>query len=541
MSAVTAIADELYEAIYDRFPDSASLIGIPGRDDKLTDYGEAADKEFAAVLTDITGRAEALGVIGLSKTERLTRAVILQQTGVMLDRVQGRWIEFTVSDLILTTVPGLLIALATMPVDTAARGEDYLIRLGRLPAFFDTLAQRHRAGIDAGRLPVARLVRAAIEHLDNQIATADTLCRQPRHASTVSDVVVPAIEAYRAVLATEVLPHGRDDDHAGVCWLPGGDRLYATAVRGHTTTGRTPDELHRTGLEVIAELAAEYTDLGSRVFGTDDLQEIFARLRDDPDLRWRDGEEMLTVAKDTVGRAEAAAPQWFRTLPSAACVVAAYPASTSPNTPPAHLAGTLDGSRPGTYFVNPRNPAEKVRYEAEALAFHEGVPGHHLEVTLRQQRASLPMLRRTLSLSAYGEGWALYSERLADEMGLYSGDLARLGMLAMDSMRAGRLVVDTGLHAFGWSRRQAVEYLRLNTPMAPAVIESEVDRYLADPGQALAYMVGRLEIQRLRAKAEQALGAAFDLRDFHETVLAEGRLPLSALADLVTDWIGERT
>jgi len=541
MSAVTAIADELHQAIFDRFPDWASLVGIPGRDDKLTDYSEAADERFAATLSDIAGRAEAIDVTGLAKTDRVTRAVILQQTAALRDRVEGRWIEFSVSDLVLTAVPSLLISLATMPVDTAAQGEDYLVRLGRLPVFLNTLARRHRIGVRAGRLPVARLVRAAIEQLDNQITTADILCRQPRHTSVVADVVVPAIRAYRTMLATEVLPHGRDDDHAGVCWLPGGDHLYATAVRDHTTTDRSPDDLHRTGLAVIAGLAAEYADIGSRVFGTEDLQEIFARLRDDPDLRWRDAEEMIAVAKDSVSRAEAAAPQWFATLPSAACVTAAYPESTSPGAPPAYLAGTLDGSRPGTYFVNIHRPEDKVRYEAEAIAFHESVPGHHLETALRHERPGLPMLRRTISLTAYGEGWALYCERLADEMGLYSGDLARLGMLAMDSMRAGRLVVDTGLHALGWSRRQAVEYLRVNTPMAPAIIESEVDRYLACPGQALAYMVGRLEIQRLRRKAEQALGAGFDIRAFHETVLAEGRMPLSTLADLVADWIDERT
>jgi uncharacterized protein (DUF885 family) len=178
-----------------------------------------------------------------------------------------------------------------------------------------------------------------------------------------------------------------------------------------------------------------------------------------------------------------------------------------------------------------------VRYKNEVTSFHEAVPGHHFEVTNAESRTELPMVRRTGSVTAYREGWALYSERLADEMGLYSDDLSRLGMLMMDSTRAGRLVVDTGLHAKGWSRQQAIDYLLANTPMAPHHVVSEVDRYLAAPGQALAYMVGRLEIQRLRRFAEAELGDRFDIRDFHEAVLGEGPVPLSVLAELIEEWV----
>jgi uncharacterized protein (DUF885 family) len=549
MSAVRKIADELHEAILDRFPASASLMGFPGRDDRLTDHSEDADAAFGAVLAGIVARAETLNVAELSDTDRITRTMIVQQAAALLDRIEGRWIEFTVSDLILTTVPGLLLTLATVPLTTARQGEDYLTRLGRLPAFLDTVAQRHRTGIAAGRLPVAHLVQAAIDHLDRQLAALDDLRRRPANSSEdfasrcqamVSDIVAPAITRYRDILLREVLPHGRDADHAGMCWLPDGARLYATAVRGHTTTDLSPEELHQIGLDVIAALADEYIEIGSRVFGTGDLQEIFARLRDDSTLRCHDGEEMLRAAKNTVLRAEAAAPRWFRTLPSTACVVAACPAVSAPSNPPAYLAGAMDGTRPGTYFVNTKRPAGTVRYKGEATAFHEGVPGHHLEMSTRQQRTDLPMLRRTAALSVFCEGWALYAERLADEMGLYSSDLDRLGMLVMDSTRAGRLVVDTGLHAKGWSRHQGIDYLRANTPMAPEHIAAEVDRYLAEPGQALAYMIGRLEIQRLRRHAEQALGESFDIRDFHEAVLAQGRVPLSTLAEIITVWITAR-
>jgi uncharacterized protein (DUF885 family) len=413
-----------------------------------------------------------------------------------------------------------------------------------LPAFFEALTRRHRDGVAAGLLPVAHLVEAAVRHLDDQLANLGTLRRSPDGADlrdrcdqVLSEIVAPAIRAYRDVLTTELLPRGRDADHAGVCWLPGGEARYAAAVRGHTTTGLSPDELHRIGLDLVAGLAEEYVALGPATFETSTLTEIFARLRDDPTLRFRTGEEMLTAARDAVRRAEAAAASWFATMPSSACAVAEYPPTSSPRIPSAYLVGTLDGSRPGTYFVNTRRPSDVPRHKAQVTAFHEGVPGHHFEMALSQERADLPLLRRTAQVTAFREGWALYAERLADEMGLYSSPLDRLGMLAMDSNRAARLVVDTGLHAKGWSRGRAVEYLRANTPMAPALIESEVDRYLSEPGQALAYMVGRREIRRLRDQAQGVLGERFDLRAFHTTVLSEGRVPLSVLDEIVGTWI----
>jgi uncharacterized protein (DUF885 family) len=314
---------------------------------------------------------------------------------------------------------------------------------------------------------------------------------------------------------------------------------YTAAIRGHTTLQHSPDELHRTGVELVAALANQYRALGSRVFGTADLDAILTRLRDDPALRWRTGPDMMAAAQAAVRRAEAAAPHWFRTLPDQPCAVAEQPASGSPNSAPYYLAGSIDGSRPGTYFVNTKRPTELPRYQVEVAAFHEGVPGHHFEATASRQRTGLPLLRRIVPLSAFVEGWALYAERLADEMGLYSNDLARLGMLTLDSMRAARLVVDTGLHARGWSRQQGVDYLRQNTAMTAADINSEVDRYLAEPGQALAYAVGCLKIQQLRAQAEHALGDRFDIRGFHEAVLGQGRLPLTALAEVITDWTNQ--
>ncbi|GAA1313414.1 DUF885 domain-containing protein [Saccharothrix xinjiangensis] len=498
-------ADELLRTVLDHHPVLATLQGIPGHDGRLTDHGEEAEARFTARLDDLVRRAEAVDPGPLDRTGRVTRDTIVQQAGAHREQVADRWVEFTISDLVLTPVPLLLYALAEAPDEGRRAG---------LPAHFRALADRHRAGVAHGRLPVRRLVEAAIALLD-------------RNAD------LPGVAEYRSALVEDVLPHGRPDDRAGVCHLPGGDRLYANAIRRHTTTDLTPDRLHRTGLEVMAALEDEYRELGREVFGTSDLAAVFAGLRDAP--RFAGGEEVRVAAERVVRRAEAAAPGWFHQPPEHPCEVRLYPPGTSAATPPSYRMGAVDGSRPGTFSVNPGQPVQV--HALEALTFHETVPGHHVDGSARLRRTDLPLLRRVAGLHAYSEGWALYAERLADEMGLYTDARARLGMLVFDSMRAGRLVVDTGLHAFGWSRARAVEFLLTTTPMAAELVEAEVDRYLADPGQALAYMVGRLELQRLRAGAERRLGGAFDVRDFHEVVLSEARVPLSTLGDLVEEWV----
>jgi len=238
-----------------------------------------------------------------------------------------------------------------------------------------------------------------------------------------------------------------------------------------------------------------------------------------------------------VTRAEAAVPQWFGRLASSQCKVEPVPEVDAPSTPAAfYMWPSMDGRRPGIYFANTYRAEERDRFVSEVMAFHEAVPGHHFQIALGQELTHLPLFRRVVTPNAYAEGWGLYSERLADEMGLYTSETDRLGMLAMDSMRAGRLVVDTGMHAKGWSRAQAVAFLRDNTPMSDLEIGNEIDRYIAYPGQALSYMVGRLEIQRMRRDAQERLGEKFDIRAFHDVVLTNGALPLAVLDEVVRAW-----
>ncbi|WP_156755171.1 DUF885 domain-containing protein [Actinokineospora pegani] len=541
------LADEFMDLYLRADPLGATLLGLPGHDDALGDPSAAADERTRAAALDIAARADALAAAG---DDPVTARVIAQQARAVVDRIDSRMIEYTVTDLFVGPAAALLTYLPMVPLADRDRVAAFLSRLGEVPHHLAAVAERHRAGIAAGRTPVRRLVDSAVAHLDRYLAVPvdeDPLLAQPvpdeaqaaERRRLVDEVVRPALAGYRRVLADEIAVHGRPDDRPGLCALPGGSEAYAALSRVHTTTALTPEELHQTGLDIIAGLRAEYAELGAKVFGSSDQAEVFRRLADDPDLRWRDAEEMLTAARAAVVRAEQAAPAWFGRLPTQRCEVQAVPAAEAPGAPAAYyMPPSLDGLRTGVYYANTDRATERQRFTAEVTAFHEAVPGHHFQLTLAIELTDLPLIRRLADVNAYAEGWGLYTERLADEMGLYSDDTARLGMLAMDSMRAGRLVVDTGLHAKGWTREQAIAYLQQHTPLSTVEITAEVDRYIAYPGQALSYMVGRLEIQRVRQEAEKRLGPAFDIRHFHDLVLTNGPLPLTVLSELVTAWKG---
>lgn len=356
----------------------------------------------------------------------------------------------------------------------------------------------------------------------------------------VESALRPAFARYRAALAEELLPVARPDDRAGLQWIPGGADLYRTLIRIHTGLDLTAEELHRVGMEqVTGSLPEEYREIGRRVFGTDDLAEIFGHLLHDEDLRYRDGDEILAHAGRCLEEATAAIPDWFGILPVAPCELTPVPDYLAADAPAAYYTPPApDGSRPGEYHVNLHAPTTKGRAETASIAFHEAIPGHHLQLAIASERTALPAFRRlSWGHTAFVEGWALYTERLADEMGLYESDLDRLGMLASDSWRACRLVVDTGLHAFGWSRQQAIDFMAANAPVSHDEIVTEVDRYIGMPGQALAYKVGQREIMRLRAMAEERLGDRFSVSDFHDVVLGGATVSLPVLAGRVEAWV----
>ncbi|WP_309115051.1 DUF885 domain-containing protein [Saccharothrix sp.] len=538
MTTARELSDELLTVAFDADPVEATLRGVPGWDDRLPDPSAEAAADIARRAEDIARRARSGG-----DDDPVTRAVVAQQADAVAGRARAGLVEHTHAEGLNAPIPLLLTALPLVrPVDAQA-ARHYLTRLAAFPAYLDALARRQR---DSPKRPVAHLVEAAAARLDRHLADPVDPLADPLRATDLYDEcaalltaeVRPAFERYRDFLRAEIAPRGRSEDEPGLCALEGGAEIYAQLVPLYTTTAHTPEELHRIGLDLIKALDREYEEIGARVFGPLPAREVRARLLADPAMRWTSAEEMTALAKATIERAERVAPDWFGTVPADGCEVRAVPEADAPNAPLAfYMDPALDGSRPGVYYVNTFQATERDRFSAESTAFHEGVPGHHFQISLAQGRTDLPTLRRFASIEAYLEGWALYAERLADEMGLYSDDVARLGMLAGDSLRAARLVVDTGLHALGWTRQRAVDFLRDNAVMPDVDIHSEVDRYIENPAQALSYMVGRLEIQRLRGDAERRLGDRFDIRAFHDLVIGGGPLPMAVLADVVDRWV----
>jgi uncharacterized protein (DUF885 family) len=543
------LAERYFQVSMDASPFSATVVGVAGWDAEVPDLSEAAEAETDRHLADLQRGLDGVDAGRLDGQDRITHAMLGRALGDDRAELAARWPELTVSATmsgIQTAVLGLVPKVA---LTTPEQAGDYLERCGKLARCLDQAGDRLRAGAAAGRTPPALGVRAAIRQLDAYLAGpvdddpllaptpppgVDAAELGGRLARVVAGSVRPAMARYRDLLRDEVLAGARPDDRCGLAWVPGGEAVYLATVRQHTTTDLDPGEIHRLGLDLVAGLAEEYRTLGARVLGTGDLEEILVRLREDPALRFTTAAEVLQSGRDALDRAVAALDGIVGRAPRAPCRVDAMSPYEARDAvlgyyqPPA-----ADGSRPGVHWLNTSAPETRTRYEYEVLAFHESVPGHHLQLALAQELEDLPRFRRFGYVTAFSEGWALYTERLADEVGLYSGDLARFGMLSFDSWRACRLVVDTGLHQFGWSRDQAIDYMLANSALTRTNIENEVDRYVAMPGQALAYMVGRLELVRLRALAAERLGPRFALRSFHDLVLGTGGVPLSVLAEVV--------
>jgi uncharacterized protein (DUF885 family) len=381
---------------------------------------------------------------------------------------------------------------------------------------------------------------AAAPHLDPTWTDAGRRAFVAAIDAAIAGSIRPAFQRYRQVLSAEVLPRARDDAHVGLSNVPGGAECYPRLIQVHTSLSLGADEIHRFGETEIERLRREAIRLGSEIFHTTDFAEIRRRLQSDRALFFTTREEVEAKAAAALARSTAAMPRFLGKLPRTPCVVKRIAAYEEADSPIAYYRpAAIDGSRAGTYYVNTSLPATRPRYEAEALAFHESIPGHHVQIAIAQELTGLPEFRKHLGVTAFVEGWGFYAERVADELGLYSGPLDRLGMLSLELWRAGRLVVDTGMHAQGWSRQQAIAYLEANTIIAPNNVVTEVDRYIGWPAQALAYKIGQREILALRAEAERRLGARFDRRAFHDVVLGSGAVSLPVLRAQIGIWLDD--
>lgn len=546
-----------WEATMGWYPTWATNLGDSRYDDRLSSAAPEARQARLVAQRQFLVRGEALLSEDLSERDTMTLRLFRGQIQRQLAREVCRFEDWSVSPR--NNGVNMAEGLAEdHPMGRPSDGANLVARYRQLPRVFGEITANLQEGLSDGWVANAESTRRAAELARDLLNRPEAEWRMSEPAAerpegwdpeafgafatelreVVASTVRPAIEEYAAFLETSVLPEARPEATSGLSALPDGAACYAVLVKQFTTLDVTADELHAKGLEELGRIHEEFRVLGERLWGTGDLAAVFLRLRTDPDLYFTSEEEVEDAANRALDTARARMGEAFGRLPKAECVVERVPELLAPYTTIAYYGrAATDGSRPGRYYVNVHAPKTRPRYEAEVLAFHEAIPGHHLQIAIAQELGDLPAFRRNMGTTAFVEGWALYSERIADRMGLYSSDLDRMGMLSFDAWRAARLVVDTGIHSRGQSRDWAIQFLKDNTPLAANNIDNEVDRYITTPGQALAYKTGQLEILALRREAEVTLGETFDEAAFHDAVLGAGAVTLPVLRSRIEGWV----
>lgn len=546
------VAQEFVDGYYHQFPEEAHEVGYPDTPmDRLGDRGSAA---MTAWRAREDAWLAALTAIDPTRLEGTDAAIPYAFTRDRLEASIARRVCRTELWNISPTWTGwqslLASTFAQQPVSTDAARATALIRLRAVPAYLDAEVANARAGMAAGYLAPTPNVRAVIGQADAMLAGApdaspffDPAARAKHDAfakdvrALIVDGINPAIRRYRDFLDTEY----RGRDNVGVSANPGGAACYAAALRFHTSLGLDPKTVHETGLREMARIEGEMLQIARERFKTSDTKALLRRLATDRQYTFRSEEDVLEYARAAVARAEGRVRDWFGFVPDAKLIVKPFPAYQKASGGGFYAAGSLDGTRPGGYELGTYQPETISKVGIESTAFHESYPGHHLQMSVALFGKGVHPVLRYIYVSSTAEGWGLYSERLADEMGLYSSDMDRLGMLSGQAFRAARLVVDSGLHVMGWTREQAITYMVEHSAESRAYVETEINRYLAVPGQATAYMTGSLEIQRLRLDAERQLGTRFDIKGFHDVVLRDGAVTLPMLQTAVATWVRERS
>lgn len=547
---VTELADAYMKSWLEAFPENATYFSLPGaRHDRLTDNSLAAvqawqktEDELASQLSQVN--AEALWGTSEWVTYGFLREALEASRGLRVCRN-----ELWPANQMIGWQTNATVLASMQPVGTADLRAQALDRWRSLPRFVDTEIANLREGIRLGYSTPKRNVQLVIDQLDGLLALPvtespfynpatrdDDPAFRKELEELVRDGIQPAIRRYRDYLRDEYLAAARE--RQAVAANPDGARCYAASLRTYTTLDRSPREVFESGQRAIEERETRMKELGRKVFGTDDLAQIRKRLHEDKENRFATRDEILAYSRTALERARKLIPSWFGRVPKADVVIEPQLEFQERSGSSQYFPASEDGSRPGTYQINLYKPEVQDRGLVESTAFHEAWPGHHLQLALAQERAQAHPITRFLFNSGFAEGWARYTETLADEMGLYSSDRNRLSMLA--AVPSG-MVVDTGLHGLGWSREQAIEY-RLSKQI---IVNSEaasdyVDRIAVLPGQMTTYGVGEREILALRERARQALGDRFDIREFHDRVLENGSITLGMLEEVVERWIADR-
>lgn len=548
---VDSLADALLDAQLAIRPETGTELGVAnaehGRitDNSLSGVRKAQalmDGLYAAALTidpaPLVGRPQEVTYAVLREALESDRALRVCRSELwgVASYVNGWQAQYT--DLALL-----------QPVGTDTLRALALARVHALPRYISNEIDNLREGLRLGYSSPKNIVRNVMSQLDGILSTPTA--RSPfyspaqrdsspafraAYARAIETELDPAIRRYRDFLEREYLPKARDA--IGVSSNPDGPACYRATVRGFATVDMPADSVYAIGLAEMARIEREMRVIAARSFGGESLSTLLPKLRTDPRYTFKTSQEIIGTSAAVVARAKDAMGKWFHLVPHADVEIQPYPEfRQKAGAPGQYQSAPDDGSRPAIFLINPSDPTHKSRADVENTAMHEAIPGHHLQVAIAKERKDLHRLSRYTFNSGFGEGWALYAERLGDEMGLYSSDLGRMGMLSSEAFRAARMVIDAGIHTKGWTRQQSLDYLLSHTVLPRTVAEGEIDRYISWPGQAPSYMIGRLEIMRLREQARAALGPKFDVRTFHDRVLEDGTVPLAQLRVKIQRWI----
>jgi uncharacterized protein (DUF885 family) len=536
-------------------PTWASSLGDRRWNDRWNDFSLAGIQKSHAHAVEVLGGVKGIDRAQLSPRDQLNADLFRKQYETSLEEYQlhAYLIPFNSQREGIQTAAQLA---DNLPFNTLKDYEDWLARLRSFPVCLDQTMEVLRQGIQEKMVLSRAVLERVPGQLDKQlvrdpaqsdfckpfrnfpaaIAKADQERLSKGAADAIAQGIVPAFARYKEFYTTRYLPACYDQP--GIWQAPNGEALYSFLARTFTTTNLTPSQIHRIGLDEVARINGEMEALRAKIGFQGSRQQFFEHLRTDPQFFEKTPEDLLRTYRATAKRVDPELVKLFRTLPRMPYGVKPIPDAVAPDTTAAYYSqGAADGSRAGTYYVNLYRPETRPRWEMMALTLHESVPGHHLQIALAMEQGDLPNFRRYGYYNAFGEGWGLYAESLGDEMGLYDDPYSKFGQLTYDMWRAVRLVVDTGMHQMRWDRQRAIDYFMENAAKEELDVVNEIDRYIAWPGQALAYKIGQLKFRELRTKAAQTLGSNFDVREYHEVVLGEGALPLDVLDRQAQEWL----
>jgi uncharacterized protein (DUF885 family) len=552
LTAQNALFEEQYESDLRNFPERATAYGDYRYNDKLNDYSLDAIAERNKTDEKFLGRLEAIPSTGFSDQAQLSHDLLIRV-------LQQRIADFDLKEyeMPVNQQSGVHTNLAdlplSVPLDSVKHYEDYIARLRQIPRALSQTTEVLHAGMKDKLMPV-RFLLEKIPVQCQGIIDSDpfllptkkypaeiSLEDQKRLTQQITDAinidVIPAYRTFAAFVRTEYAPDGRTT--LAITSLPDGEKRYRNDIYGRTTTHMTPDQIHQLGLREIDRIQVEMTVIAKKE-GFADLASFRASLKTNPKYIPTSSEQILEDFRHYIAQMEPKLPELFTLLPNSPVTVEAIPAFQSAAATH-YVTGTPDGKRPGRVVVATSNFAERSLIDDEAIAYHEGVPGHHMQLSVQQHLVGLPKFRlHGLGLTAYLEGWALYAEQLGKEVGFYQDPVSDYGRLSSELFRAVRLVVDTGIHSKGWTRDQVVDFFRKSGAVDEPTIQSETDRYIAWPAQALAYKLGQLKFRELRERAQKELGPKFDVRSFHDEMLDGGALPLDLLDARTDKWIAQQ-